>query len=519
MSFFSKAHDLVVNNSTFNAVTGNQTNVHYNENEKGTTIFTHQMEHTSYFPSGLALLWQTLAPVGAFHDSEARFPPPKCHPETRKAVLKDLSAWIRQEMPVPDINQRFISPAPLDPPFSRFSRTAAELQTPIHWLYGPAGAGKSAIAQTLSERFDISSGGQRLAASFFFSRLSPTRNNPRFLFTTIAYCLAVWGGDPDLRNAIDKAVQMPHSVLAASIEVQFRKLLVEPLQKLSQESWEKLPKAVVIDGLDESQGSASQKRVLKMILDQVWQPLGDGIPRFLRFLIASRPEPAIRDIFNQSQYRNLTTRTELSDNYSTSADIAKYLRDRFAHIAEEYGEIPADVPLPWPSEGVIQELVQRASGQFIYATTVLKYVEDEYSLPWERLKCVLGLPVGDPEAFSDLDILYRQIMSSNPNKALLLRVLGTRLALITAPFETIRLIEYLLYLPAGTVSVTLRGMHSVLQITTNDFGFLHKSSQDFLNDSRRSKEYFIDIPATHEHLSRRCLEIVSMADFDCSQSE
>jgi len=35
MSFFSKAHDLVVNNSTFTAVAGNQTNVHYNENEKG----------------------------------------------------------------------------------------------------------------------------------------------------------------------------------------------------------------------------------------------------------------------------------------------------------------------------------------------------------------------------------------------------------------------------------------------------------------------------------------------------
>ncbi|KAK7471190.1 hypothetical protein VKT23_002600 [Stygiomarasmius scandens] len=488
MSFFPQAHGFVVNNSTFNAVTGNQTNVNYNENEKG-----------------LALLWQILAPVGALHDSEARFPPPKCHPETRKAVLKDLSAWIRQEMPVPDTNQRF----------TPFTRTAVELQTPIHWLYGPAGAGKSAIAQTLSECFDGSSGGQCLAASFFFSRSSPARNNPRFLFTTIAYCLAVWGGDPDLRVAIDKAVQTQHSVLAASIEIQFRELLVIPLQKLSQESWEKLPKVVVIDGLDECQGSASQKRVLRMILDHAMQnPLEDGIPyRSLRFLIASRPEPAIRDIFNQSQYRNLTTRTELSDDYSTSTDIAIYLRDRFAHIAEEYGEMPADVSLPWPSEGVIQELVQRASGQFIYATTVLKYVEDEYSLPWERLECVLGLSVGDPEAFSDLDILYRQIMSSNPNKARLLQVIGIRLALIASRLEAIRLIEYFLSLPAGTVLVTLRGMHSVLQISTHNFGFLHKSFQDFLNDPRRSKEHFIDIPAAHEYLSRRCLEIVGMASF------
>jgi len=54
----------------------------------------------------------------------------------------------------------------------------------VLWLHGPAGAGKSAIAQTIAEayaRYTV------LAANFFFSRDGVRRNVIDHLFATIAY--------------------------------------------------------------------------------------------------------------------------------------------------------------------------------------------------------------------------------------------------------------------------------------------------------------------------------------------
>ncbi|KAF9254271.1 hypothetical protein L218DRAFT_886647, partial [Marasmius fiardii PR-910] len=52
----------------------------------------------------------------------------------------------------------------------------------VCWLRGSAGAGKSAIAQTVAERCE----GNRLVASFFFSRTDPARNTPKYLALAIA---------------------------------------------------------------------------------------------------------------------------------------------------------------------------------------------------------------------------------------------------------------------------------------------------------------------------------------------
>ncbi|KAF8971825.1 hypothetical protein BDZ97DRAFT_1599698, partial [Flammula alnicola] len=60
-----------------------------------------------------------LLPPAAFHNSGDRFDPPKCHPNTRLAVLKTMQ-WI----------------------VGSGDRNAL-----IMWLHGAAGAGKSPIAQ------------------------------------------------------------------------------------------------------------------------------------------------------------------------------------------------------------------------------------------------------------------------------------------------------------------------------------------------------------------------------------
>ncbi|KAF8160412.1 hypothetical protein BJ912DRAFT_805717, partial [Pholiota molesta] len=68
---------------------------------------------------------QMASAPSAFHNSSARFDPPKCHPNTRVAVLEYFMGWI-------------------------FGSNDSEAL--ILWLYGPAGSGKSAILQTIAER-------------------------------------------------------------------------------------------------------------------------------------------------------------------------------------------------------------------------------------------------------------------------------------------------------------------------------------------------------------------------------
>jgi len=42
----------------------------------------------------MELLQQHIAP-GAFHNSDERYDSPKCHPRTRRAVLKKILDWVK----------------------------------------------------------------------------------------------------------------------------------------------------------------------------------------------------------------------------------------------------------------------------------------------------------------------------------------------------------------------------------------------------------------------------------------
>ena len=93
----------------------------------------------------------------------------------------------------------------------------------------------------------------------------------------------------------------------------------------------------------------------------------------LRFLIGSRPESHIRASFDQEFLYTITHRVVLNETFNPGRDIQVFLPDCFAKICAEQSSIMSHVEQPWPSEGIIDLLVQRSSGQFIYAATVLKF--------------------------------------------------------------------------------------------------------------------------------------------------
>src|ERR1700760_1339694 len=95
----------------------------------------------------------------ALHDSSAQDPERRCHPGTREAVLKQMCNWVDD----PETTQRIL------------------------WLHGPAGVGKSAIAQTIAHSYRR----DKVAATFFFFKSDSNRSNGNRLFPTLAWQLAV----------------------------------------------------------------------------------------------------------------------------------------------------------------------------------------------------------------------------------------------------------------------------------------------------------------------------------------
>ncbi|KAJ7861497.1 hypothetical protein B0H13DRAFT_2568072, partial [Mycena leptocephala] len=126
--------------------------------------------------TGIDILHHVVA-LEALYNSAASFPQPKCHPKTRAAILDDLYSWA----------------------------IASESASSICWLYGPAGAGKSAIMQTLCRRLDRS---DRLAGSYFFKRSHATRGNANMFFVTLAYQLAI--RNTSLTDIVSNIVEKIH---------------------------------------------------------------------------------------------------------------------------------------------------------------------------------------------------------------------------------------------------------------------------------------------------------------------
>ncbi|KAJ6465419.1 hypothetical protein C8R45DRAFT_877478, partial [Mycena sanguinolenta] len=265
------------------------------------------------------------AALEAIHDATDSFTEPKCHPETRTQMLKDLRKWA-------------LDPRP---------------KTTIFWLYGPAGAGKSAIMRTFSTQLHKDG---RLGGCFFFKRAHATRGNAKTLFATIAYQLAL--NVELLRTPISQVVEKNPSILARSMGTQMQELISEPCSALEYRH----PVVILIDGLDECDGNEFQGEVLRAIRNQ-----SSSHSIFLRFIIASRPEPHIRQVFDSSSSHYRSFNIEQSFD-----DVRKYLRDEFSRIHHDHSTMQ-NIPSPWPARNVLEALVDKSSGYFVYASTIIKF--------------------------------------------------------------------------------------------------------------------------------------------------
>ncbi|KAG9028145.1 hypothetical protein FS837_003970, partial [Tulasnella sp. UAMH 9824] len=237
------------------------------------------------------------------------------------------------------------------------------------------------------------------ARAFFFSRDEADRQNPHLVYPTIASQLARL--DPDLKRLIVAAVEDDHEIGTLVPRKQFEKLIYEPLT-----AWRGAKGTIVIvmDALDECSPESGAEEILVR-----WAAELPKIRVPLRILITSRPEFHIRRKFQTLSLRTISQPYILHDieNSVVREDIELFLRHRLTEIAREHG-----IQTPWPTEPVLKTLVERAGILFIFASTVVKFIQTgKRKSPETRLELLQkdGTSKGGSQ-YRDIDALYMQVL-------------------------------------------------------------------------------------------------------------
>jgi CheY-like chemotaxis protein len=384
----------------------------------------------------------------------------------------------------------------------------ADKVTLILWLYGPAGAGKSAIAQTIAELLEEAG---LLAAAFFFSRNAAGRDDKTPLVATLVYQLII--SIPEIRAHVLEALEQDPALFSRSIQAQIQALIVKPLNAVATDETFALillsrPRLIILDGLDECRTTLSQTHILNA-LSRAIKHL--HIP--LCFLIASRPEQDIRQAFNDQNHGlgSISFSIALDDTYRPDRDIEVFLQSTFDEIKRNHPS-RAHLPTSWPSSEDICRLVKKSSGQFIFASTVAKYVNSNRHWPPDRLKVIFGQSEpGWETPFAELDSLYHLILSSVAD---IEKVKDVLMILVLQPLQAnpytrgrmTALIKDFLFYRHGELDMILTDLHSIICVPPpgdefSQLRFFHASLPDFLLDRSRSMDLFLDQGAAYAKIT------------------
>jgi hypothetical protein len=390
----------------------------------------------------------------------------------------------------------------------------------IFWLAGLAGTGKSTIIKTFCQR--VSSDNAFLLASFFASRNSAERRDPYRILHTFAHQLAITSDH--IRPHILSAMRAPQDVMQELMLEQSKQLLAGPIEKAQLRG-----RTIVfaIDALDECQKSASgvEGGPLIELLAEVLQN------QPVKMLVTSRQEDSIVNMFRAISHVPL----HLHDIASAivEADVRRIFNAGFADIRSRRArEVGTDI---WPTPLQLNALVHLTGPLFIYAATVLKYVDGPRFLPKTRLNQILRLGSAisndGSKPFLQIDALYANVLKSASEEmpgyanAELCRRLSDMLRTVVLLEEpvSVHALAHLMGIvdhdDIQQIDNDVRALGSVLLISdasgserfSETLSTFHPSFRDFLLDPQRcSEEHFHIKPAEHQHdLLNRCLQLLN----------
>jgi hypothetical protein len=399
----------------------------------------------------------------------------------------------------------------------------------IFWLYGPAGTGKSTIARTIAyELAGDKQLGARLGASYFFDdRVG--RNDWRPVFPTIAdRLMATIPEFPSyLREYLQSLGDAKKEALEMNTkdpEVQFERLIQNPLNKMPFSTPKILTRIIVIDALDECK--SDQK--IGLICSQLLK-LQEIRTIRLRVFLTSRDHPHIGNAFKTIAHRPFSLLTNPDD---TKDDIKKFLEQKFEDIKSRIKEIS------WPDPEHMSRVVSLATEPkplFIYASILCRYVGDVNGEPVDRLKDWLEMSSDNASQLDEspdekpdkkLDEMYETVLGKvfdtakgensglNSKEKKRLKDMLHSIVLLVTPLPAEHLID-LLGMTPGNIRL-LKNLRPVLSIPSDDepvddmpkpVEIIHKSFSDFLlrQQGTGSDSFRVDAAETHAMLASKCI--------------
>jgi len=376
-------------------------------------------------------------------------------------------------------------------------------KSPVFWLNGLAGTGKSTIAQTIAERVFANG---RLGASFFCSRGVEDRSNLQLIFPTLAFQLA--RKYPGFRSSFIPLLQSDPDVVHESLQDQMQKFLVEPLRSAD------ISTVIVIDALDECRDEDPESAILLVVGQSVRDIPG------VKFFITSRPEMHITAGFRGPLLREFTDVFILHEvePRTVDDDIRHFLKHTLSQLSRRRGCTDG-----WPTNEDLDSLCRRAAGFFVYAVATVKFLDHHLQDPSDQLATIMGSPEstiyeGETKlkVYTSLDSLYMSVFqkSFQENKAeddTMVRSILSATVLVTNPLS-LSAIATLLGFRHNQVRRLLELIQSLFILPEDPdhpVQPFHKSFPDFITDPTRCRDPRFHIsPDYHIELALHCFQLM-----------
>jgi hypothetical protein len=376
--------------------------------------------------------------------------------------------------------------------FSKFDEWLNNFDAPnIFWIKGYPGAGKSAIASSLVERLVQS---RRLGASFFFQRDNAAMATTNALWRMLAFELSQ--RHPGVRKSLVAKLRaneiQPTTVNADSL---FQQCIFDALVASGDIPTGRLP-VIVVDALDECGGlegqNSAQRKALMKSLDG-WSKL----PNKFKLVVTSRDETDIEQTFNTTIHVALLVSMGDADIHPSN-DIRTYFKREFRRIVSDDKSLSDE----WPGESTIDSLTERAAGLFIWAKTVIRFIE--MGSPKSQLE-----RISEGGGFDDLNHLYSRVLeiafpTPNVKYTDAARSILATAILTKTPLPASAITKFL-NIEKDVMEYVFRRMRSVLD-TKALLRIRHYSLKDFLlNEKACPPAFHIKLDHWNQALTLACL--------------
>ena len=350
-------------------------------------------------------------------------------------------------------------------------------------ISGNAGMGKSVIAAVTCKRMQEAG---RLSGSHFCQHDKARYRNAKVMLQSLACQLS--SSLPEYREALVKTLSGNLGVELNNMEVKdlFDLLFDEVLSKLKDPGRNIL---LVIDGLDESEYQG-RNELLDVISNHFMK-----LPRWIRFLVTTRPEINIADslkCFNPLQ---------LEPN-----DAEKLMDMKLLFEKQLSDVIPQDY-----QEVIISELVKKSEGLLLYAYLLVHFIKENISLLTpDQLDNTL------PSGITSVYQTYFQRLETELCKGL--KIKEEQFLIFLSALNTAReplLLDFVskMMLPGTSSSADRRKVKkaiacisTLLPVRDGRIHFFHKSVKDWFTDTSWYGEHDFTVDETEGHriLSKLC---------------